>query len=100
MRKVTWLAAVALLLASVAVPVSGFGQQGADPADQYYDCIRQNELRMLNAMVNTKGVKNQGQARHHARCTTPPPTAAWKPFGPFSPPARTSMRRTISARPR
>ena len=35
----------------------GFGQQGADPAEQYYDCIRLNEMRMLNAMVNTKGVK-------------------------------------------
>ena len=57
MRKVTWMVPVGLLLASVAVPVSGFGQQGADPAEQYYDCIRLNEMRMLNAMVNTKGVK-------------------------------------------
>ena len=57
MQKVTWMVPVGLLLASVAVPVSGFGQQGADPAEQYYDCIRLNEMRMLNAMVNTKGVK-------------------------------------------
>jgi ankyrin repeat protein len=45
-----------MLAALVALPVSGFGQ-GADPAEQYYDCIRLNDLRMVNAMVNTKGVK-------------------------------------------
>ncbi len=57
MRKVTWMMPVGLVLASMAVPVAGFGQQGADPAEQYYDCIRLNEMRMLNAMVNSKGVK-------------------------------------------
>ena len=35
--------------------VSGFGQ-GPDPSDQYYECIRGNDLPMLHAMVNTKGV--------------------------------------------
>ena len=58
MRKVTWMMPVGLVLASVAVPVAGFGQQGADAAEQYYDRIRSaNEMRMLTAMVNTKGVK-------------------------------------------
>ena len=38
--------------------VSGFGQ-GPDPADQYYDSIRNNDLGMLKAMVISRGVKHK-----------------------------------------
>ena len=36
--------AASLLTGLLALAVSGFGQ-GTDPADQYYECIRTNDLR-------------------------------------------------------
>jgi ankyrin repeat protein len=46
--------AASVLLAGLAV--AGFGQ-AHDPVDQYYECIRKNDLAMLNALVNSYGVK-------------------------------------------
>jgi hypothetical protein len=65
MRNELRLAATALLAGLLALAVSGFGQ-GADPADQYYDCIRRNDMRMLNALVEQQRREMQGQTRYHA----------------------------------
>ena len=48
--------AVIALAGLGALTVSGFGQ-GPDPADQYYESIRRNDLPMIHAMVNSNGVK-------------------------------------------
>jgi hypothetical protein len=39
----------------LALAASGYGQ-GTQPVDQYYDCIRNNDARMLHALLNSKGV--------------------------------------------
>src|SRR3954454_6221134 len=56
MRNELRLAVVALLAGLLALTVTGFSQ-GPEAADQYYDSIRKNDMGMLNALVNTKGVK-------------------------------------------
>jgi ankyrin repeat protein len=48
--------AAPLLTGFLALAVSGFGQ-GTELADQYYQSIRMNDLAMLNALANSKGVK-------------------------------------------
>ncbi|MCU1234291.1 MAG: Ankyrin [Candidatus Solibacter sp.] len=58
MRNELRLAAFALLVGLISVGVSAFGNT-PEPSDQYYDCIRRNDLGMLQGLIKTAGVKQK-----------------------------------------
>jgi ankyrin repeat protein len=58
MRNELRLAALALLTGFLAVGVSAFGNAPEAP-EQYYDCIRRNDLGMLQGLIKTAGVKQK-----------------------------------------
>ena len=56
MRNEFRLAVLALFAGLTAIVVTGFGQ-APEPSDRYYECIRKNDLGMLNALIDYNGVK-------------------------------------------
>lgn len=65
MRNEFRLAALALMAGLAAVAVAGFGE-ASDPGEGYYDCVRKNDLALLNALIDHTGVKWKDK-----RATTP-----------------------------
>jgi ankyrin repeat protein len=58
MRYELRLAALALLAGLLSVGVSAFGNAPEAP-EQYYDCIRRNDLGMLQGLIKSAGVKQK-----------------------------------------
>ena len=58
MRNELRLAALALLAGLLSVGVYAFGN-APEPADQFYDCIRRNDLGTLQGLIKTAGVKTK-----------------------------------------
>jgi ankyrin repeat protein len=58
MRNELRLAAIALVAGLVSLGISAFGS-APEVTDQYYDCIRRNDLGVLQGLIKSAGVKQK-----------------------------------------